>query len=152
MHVCMTMKQRRVNWQHMVSIQIGRGCLRCFGTGCAQWALTARLLVYACVFVCDTSVDIHTGPLLASALWWKPQWCYRVGGSSFILALPLRLRTFDQAKVMFACFAASVAITAVRNHACLGGEQIQALYLKQAKDKRSMAQFRAWIGGKSSQT
>ncbi len=57
-------------------------------------------------------------------------------------ALPLRLRAFDQAKVMFVRFAASVAITAVRNLTCLGGEEILALYLKQAKDKRSMAQFR----------
>lgn len=44
---------------------------------------------------------------------------------------------------MFARFAASVAITAVRNLACLGGEEIPALYLKEAKDKRSMAQFGA---------
>ena len=52
---------------------------------------------------------------------------------------------------MFVCFAASVAITAVRNLACLGGEEILALYLKQAKNKRSMVQFRPGIGGKSSQ-
>lgn len=57
-------------------------------------------------------------------------------------ALPLRLRAFDHTKVMFVRFAASVAINAVRNLACLGGEEILALYLKQAKDKRSMAQFR----------
>lgn len=64
-------------------------------------------------------------------------------GRGFIFALPLlRLRTFDQAKVMFVRSAASVALTAVRNHACLGGEQILTLYLKQAKEKRSMAYFR----------
>lgn len=43
---------------------------------------------------------------------------------------------------MFASFAACVAITAVGELACLGGEKILALYLKQAKDKRSMAQFK----------
>lgn len=61
---------------------------------------------------------------------------------SLLILSALRLRPFDQAKVMFVRFAASVAITAVRNLACSGGEEILALYLKQAKDKRSMAQFR----------
>lgn len=78
--------------------------------------------------------------------------CSRVGvaaaASSTLLslvfsALPLRLRAFDQAKVMFVRLATSVAISAVRNLACLGGEEILALSLKQAKDKRSMAQFKA---------
>lgn len=69
------------------------------------------------------------------------------GGSSFILclifsALPLRLQAFDQATETLLRFAASVAIAAVRNLTCLGGEEILAIYLKQAKDKRSMAQFR----------
>jgi len=54
----------------------------------------------------------------------------------------LRLHAFDQAKVMFAHFAASVAISAVRNLSSLAGEEILALYLKQVEDKRSMAQFR----------
>lgn len=151
--------KERVNWQHPISMQIGWGC-GCFGTGCAQWALTERLLgVCVCVFVCIISVYIHMGPLSASALWWKPQWCSRVGvvAASYSLsldlsALPLRLPAFDQAKAMFARFAASVAISAVRNLACLGGEEILDLYLKQAKDKRSMTQFRPWIAGESSQT
>lgn len=69
------------------------------------------------------------------------------GGRSFIFWLirsvvPLRLRAFDQAEVMFVRFAASVAITAVRNLACLGEVEIPSLYLKQAEDKRSMGQFR----------
>lgn len=69
------------------------------------------------------------------------------GLASYVLpfifsAFPLRLQAFDQTKVMFVSSAASVAITAVRRRACLGGEKILALYLKQAKDKRSMAQFK----------
>lgn len=119
-------------------------------------------LVYAGVFVfaCITNVYIHMGPLFASALQWKPQQCYRLGGGGtaasytlpFIFSVfPLRLRAFDQSKVMFVSFAACVAITAVGELACLGGEKILALYLKQPKDKRSMAQFKPWIGGKSSQ-
>lgn len=61
---------------------------------------------------------------------------------SFIFSgRPLRLQAFDQAKVMFVSFVVIVAITAVRKLACLVGEKILALYLKQAKDKRSMAQF-----------
>lgn len=103
------------------------------------------------VFACITNVYIHMGPLFASALQRKPQQCYRLGGGGtaashtlpFIFsAFPLRLRAFDQSKVMFVSFAASVAITAVGELACLGGEKILALYLKQAKDKRSMAQFK----------
>lgn len=80
--------------------------------------------------------------------------------ASYVLALvsraatppPLRLQIFDLAKVMFARWAARIAITAVRKPACLGQEEIPDLYLKQAKDKRSMAQFRPRIGGESSQT
>lgn len=49
---------------------------------------------------------------------------------------------------MFVRCAVSVAVTAVRNLARMGGEQILALYLKQATDKRSMAQFGLRIGGK----
>lgn len=74
------------------------------------------------------------------------------GGRSIKPAHPLRLRVFDQAKVMFTCLATSVAITAIRNRACLVGGETLVLYLNQAKDKRSMAQFRSWIGDKSSQT
>lgn len=116
--------------------------------------------VWSFVFACITNVYIHMGPLFASALQWKPQQCYRLGGGGtaasytlpFIFSVfPLRLRAFDQSKVMFVSFAACVAITAVGELACLGGEKILALYLKQAKDKRSMAQFKPWIGGKSSQ-
>lgn len=96
------------------------------------------------------------GPGLASGLLWKPQRCCRVGvAASRMLSVfsgrPLRLQIFDLAKVMFVRCAA-IAITAVRKPACLGEEKILGLYLKQAKDKRSMAQFRLRIGGESSQT
>lgn len=74
------------------------------------------------------------------------------GGRSLNPALPLRLRAFDQTKVMFTCLAASVAVTAIRNSACLVGGERLVLYLNQVKDKRSMAQFRPWIGDKSPQT
>lgn len=56
-------------------------------------------------------------------------------------ALPLRLKAFDQAKSNIC--ALCVAISAVRNLTCSGGEEILALYLKQAKDKRSMASIQA---------
>lgn len=97
------------------------------------------------------------GPGLASSLLWKPQRCCRVGVAasrmlSIFSARPLRLQIFDLAKVMFVRWAASIAIRAVRKPACLGEEKILGLYLKQAKDKRSMAQFRPRIGGESSQT
>lgn len=133
-HVCTTVKQRRErNWQHCIYIQIGWGCLRCFGTGCAQWALTTVFGVCVCVCLSALLVCISTWDLCLH------QPCdgnLTSGGSSFICALPLRLRAFDQPSVMFVHCAASVAITAVRNLACLRREEIPALYLKQARDKK----------------
>lgn len=94
---------------------------------------------YPCLSVLHKFVCIHLGLLLVLALQWEPQQCYRVGGRSFNSALPLRLRAFDQAKVMFTCLATSVAITAIRNRPCLVGGETLVLYLNQVKDKRSMA-------------
>lgn len=63
----------------------------------------------------------------------------RVGGGPAPTLL-LRLRPFDQAKVMFA------RLAAVTKCACLTGEQIVAppphpFYLKQTEEKRSMGRF-----------
>lgn len=120
--------------------------MRCWRTVCA---LTAILLIHVCPH--STFLYIHMGLQLASALQWKLKQHCRMGGRGFKPAAPL-LRVFDQAKIMFTCLATSVAETAIRKCACLVGVETLVLYLNQAKDKRSMAQFRSWIGDKSSQT
>lgn len=69
------------------------------------------------------------------------------GGGGPILTLPLRLRPFDQAKVMF------VRLAGVTKCTCLAGEQIVApLFKTNRGEKINGAISGAKIGGKSSQT
>lgn len=67
------------------------------------------------------------------------------GGGGLVVTLPLRLRPFDQAKVMF------VRLAAITKCACLAGEQIVAPLFKTNRGEKINEPIQgARIGGKSS--